>query len=323
MDTVSDKANRVVVPASTEAAVDHGGVIELVGKDAIAFVQAQCMNDVAVLSDGAWQWNGWLSPKGRLIALFALIRLGPERLWLWLPDHPAEALLERLGRFVLRAKVTLRGKPELHAVARFEPPAAIPESRCRIAGSSPETGLVLDFGADGGPRWLILRERAAEADPRGEHAWRLADLRHGLPRLGGDASEAWTPHMLSLQRLSAFSVRKGCYPGQEIVSRTHFLGQAKRALTRLRSDSPLVIGQTLYQAEQALGTIVSASSVPGGGHEALAVLPVETEGPLHAHADSRGMVERLPLLNGLERSGRAPAESQEARERVPRNDDRG
>ena len=64
---------------------DHA-LLTLEGRDAIAFAQAQCMSDVAALADGQWQWSGWLSPKGRVQALFALLRVGPETLWLLVPE---------------------------------------------------------------------------------------------------------------------------------------------------------------------------------------------------------------------------------------------
>ena len=64
-------------------------VLALHGRDALAFAQAQFMNDVAALADGGWQWNGWLTPKGRVIALFALLRRDAETLWLLLPDFDA------------------------------------------------------------------------------------------------------------------------------------------------------------------------------------------------------------------------------------------
>ena len=53
-------------------------VLALAGRDAVAFAQAQFMNDVAALGDGEWHWNGWLTPKGRVIALFALLRIDAE-----------------------------------------------------------------------------------------------------------------------------------------------------------------------------------------------------------------------------------------------------
>ena len=90
------------------------------GPDAEAFLQAQLMNDVRALAPMQWQWNGWLTPKGRVIALFALVRLSPERFWLVLPDFPAGELRPRLQRFVFRSKVKLRVVDDWRAAAVFD-----------------------------------------------------------------------------------------------------------------------------------------------------------------------------------------------------------
>jgi len=74
---------------------------------AAAFAQAQFMNDVKSLADGHWQWNGWLTPKGRVIALFALLRLSEQKVWLLLPDADAAAMAQSLKRFVFRSKVAI------------------------------------------------------------------------------------------------------------------------------------------------------------------------------------------------------------------------
>src|SRR3546814_1348694 len=80
---------------------DHT-VISLQGPDAIAFAQAQCMNDVHALAPGQWQWNGWLSAKGRLQALFALLRAEPDRLLAIVRGGDGEALAAQWQRFVFR-----------------------------------------------------------------------------------------------------------------------------------------------------------------------------------------------------------------------------
>ena len=66
-------------------------------------------------------------------------------------------------------------------------------------------------------------------------AWIEQDLRHGLPRLPVSQREAWTPQMLSLQRLRAYSLSKGCYPGQEPVARLHYRGHPNRGLRVLEN----------------------------------------------------------------------------------------
>src|SRR3546814_1507710 len=66
------------------------------GHDAAAFAQAQFMSDVAALADGDWQWSGWLMPKGRVIALFALLRADAETIALVLHDaDPAQFAAQR------------------------------------------------------------------------------------------------------------------------------------------------------------------------------------------------------------------------------------
>ena len=75
-------------------ALSNHRLMALSGRDALAFSQAQFMNDVTLLRDGQWQWNGWLTPKGRVIALFALLRVDGETLWLVLPDADPGPLAE-------------------------------------------------------------------------------------------------------------------------------------------------------------------------------------------------------------------------------------
>src|SRR5690606_40180213 len=85
---------------------DHQ-VITLRGRDALAFAQAQFMSDVPALAEGHWQWSGWLTPKGRVIALFALLKADAETVHLVLHDAGAEDVAARLRRFVFRSKVEI------------------------------------------------------------------------------------------------------------------------------------------------------------------------------------------------------------------------
>jgi folate-binding protein YgfZ len=127
-------------------------------------------------------------------------------------------------------------------------------------------------------------------------AWLAQDLRAGLPRLPTAQREQWTPQQLSLERLSAFSVKKGCYPGQEIVARTHFLGKAKRGLVLFESESALEAGVEVKEGDRVVGSIISVADGPTP--LALAVLPPDK--PSQLHADGVALRETA-LLNGLQR----------------------
>ena len=286
-------------PAAAQApafALPGYRVVALSGRDAVAFAQAQFMNDVAALATGRWQLNGWLTPKGRVIALFALLRIEDDALWLLLADADAGDFVARLRRFVFRSKVAIDVRDDLLLSAAFDAPrVALDADFARLADGRIE----LDFSGDGGARvaWIAPRANADVPD----HAdavlgWTRADLAHGLPHLVGQ-EEQWTPQQLSLERLRAYSVKKGCYPGQEIVARTHFLGQAKRGLVLLELSADARAGAGVTQAGRAIGNLVCvAAGAPALG---LAVLPIEREdAPLQVDGVD---VEVRPLLEGLAR----------------------
>jgi folate-binding protein YgfZ len=278
-------------------------VLEVTGSDATAFLQAQLMNDVRALAPRHWQWSGWLTPKGRLIALLALVALDGHRYWLLAPDFPAVDLATRLQRFVFRSKLTLLAREDLCAFAEFDFAAASEHSSAdpSMLVGEVESGLALDFSTDHAQRTLWLQPRVDKSDSTpgpipdaaAERRWRALDLAHGLPRLIAEQSERWTPQMLSLDRINAYSLKKGCYPGQEIVARTHYLGQPKRGLVRIAGDG-LQVGAEIRADTRVLGTIVSCVDA-----EALAVLSAERP---DAGWDCAGAPCReLPLLDGLAR----------------------
>lgn len=266
--------NPQAAPGAVFALPGHR-LITLIGRDATTFAQAQFMNDVAMLEPGQWQWSGWLTPKGRVIALFAVLKRSDEAIWLVLPDADPIAVRDALKRFVFRAKVAIEVRDDLRVTGAFVAPAAA--SGARFAGDDGREDLEMDLSGAGGARTLrIGAAQAALPDDTAIARWHAQDLLHGLPRLPASQAEHWTPQQLSLDRLRAFSVKKGCYPGQEIVARTHFLGQAKRGLVLLEADAPLEAGQDVTAGTAAMGKVV-ATGIGGAGHLALAVMPLERE----------------------------------------------
>jgi tRNA-modifying protein YgfZ len=279
------------IPDGGFSAIPGIASLTLEGRDAVAFAQAQFMSDVAALAPGHWHWSGWLTAKGRVIALFALLRLGDEALRLLLLDAAPATLAAQLQRFVFRSKLAVRVDEGLPVAGAFAAPAEATGARfCAMDDGS----LELDIGTTVQPRTLRVG-LAAAPDDSAALAWRQADLAHGLPRLPASQADAWTPQQLSLDRLKAYSVKKGCYPGQEIVARTHFLGQAKRGLMRLQGAGVAGLGEVLPAGgERALGQLVCAA-----GHQALAVMPLDAgDGPFLAGGLPCG---RVPLLDGLAR----------------------
>ncbi|HTD29360.1 MAG TPA: folate-binding protein [Xanthomonadaceae bacterium] len=275
-------------------------LLEVAGVDAGAFLQAQLMNDVRALAPGHWQWNGWLNPKGRVIALFALITVDERRYWLLVPDFPAADLAARLQRFVFRSKLTIAVREDCAIDGQFAAPEHARRALIHHSLGIDAEDAELDFGADGETRVVRIQARnqaqykiAEAASQLGHACWLAFDLAHGLPHLPMDQSEMWTPQMLSLDRLNAYSLKKGCYPGQEIVARTHYLGQVKRSLVRI-AGTGFQVGADIRTADRVIGSVVSCA-----GDEALAVLSADRASDNWECAGSP--CHELPLAGGLER----------------------
>jgi tRNA-modifying protein YgfZ len=273
--------------------------LSLHGQDALDFLQRQSMNDVGELEAvGRWHWNGLLSAKGRVLALFAALRVTEDGLWLLLPDGDAAQWAAALQRMVFRSRVQIAPLP-IRAVGVFGLPAPVP---ARNQAEEIVGGWVMDMGSPGRDRQM--RVTVGDAPRTGVptelpgSAWLAENLRHGLPRLPPGQRDRHTPQMLGLERLGAYSVKKGCYPGQEIVARTHFLGQAKRSLARLAAGRPLSADDRVH-----CGTFESTIldyATDGDEHVGVAILPLDPA-PERCRLDDDAHAVRLPFLDGLAR----------------------
>ena len=82
----------------------------------------------------------------------------------------------------------------------------------------------------------------------------------GIPWIGTDQTEKFTPHMLNLDLLDAISFDKGCYTGQEIVARTHYKGATKRRTLGFVCDSPVVVGDAVSDGDRETGTVLNVAN---------------------------------------------------------------
>ena len=281
-------------PAPGECALmplTHLAVICVTGADATAFLHGQLSNDVQGLAPDASLLAGYCNAKGRLYALPRLWRAGED--WhLCLPADTAEAVLKRLRMFVLRSRVTLalRGDITLLGVAGEGAAACLhdaglpaPEEVNAVAtkgevtvlrwpGSPPRFQVCV--GDDAAPAlWAAL---SARARPAPASVWRLLDIDAGLPTIYAPTLEAFVPQMVNLELVDGVSFRKGCYPGQEIVARMHYLGKASRRMHRLgAAGSPPAPGTPLLdEAGREVGSVVDAQAADGCGCRLLAVVQV-------------------------------------------------
>lgn len=274
--------------------LSHFGLIRVNGPDARTFLQGQLTNDIHGVTVETAQISSYCSPKGRMLGSFWIFQRGDD-LFLQLPKERLDAVLKRLGMFVLRAQVLIEDASD--TLARFGIagecaaallPAVPSEDRAsithdeitiiRMPGDRPRFEVV-------GPETLlapIWDHAAAQATPTNADFWALMDIRAGMPNVLEETVEAFVPQMANLQLIDGVSFSKGCYTGQEVVARMQYLGKLKRRMYRARIDTSErpAPGSEVFaasgDADAAVGRIVDAARSPDGGFEALAVLQISS-----------------------------------------------
>jgi folate-binding protein YgfZ len=135
-------------------------------------------------------------------------------------------------------------------------------------------------------------EALPEGDVQSRASWRLDDIGAGLPEISAVTSGMFTAQMLNLDLIGAVSFSKGCYTGQEIIARAHYLGQVKRRMQRFHTEDmrELRPGSRIDLADGRRAQVVMASQAEGGGQELLAV----TSLGIHAAPDEARSDEPVP-----------------------------
>lgn len=296
--------------------LSHYGLIAAYGDDAVTFLQGQFTNDISEVEENHSQLSSYCTPKGRMLANFRIFKRG-ETLYLLLPHVLLEPVLNRLRMFVMRSKVTLEDASD--ALMRFglNGPQSeqllktkfkqIPEATNDCIQNDSYT-LIRTHGTD--PRFEIYgtlediiqlwQSLDVDATAVGSHIWELLNIQAGVPVIVGETCEAFVPQMANMALLNAINFKKGCYTGQEIVARMHYLGKLKKQMYHISietNEAPKA-GDKIFAenstAGTGTGTIVSAEQTADGNYEALAVIQIaDVEGQTLQLGDAEGPVVRI------------------------------
>jgi len=275
------------------AALTDIGVLGVEGEEAAKFLHAQLTNDVEHLGAGEARWYGYCSPKGRLLATFIGWR-DAERVLLGLARPRAEPIRKRLAMFVLRTKARvvdcseslrvlgLGGADGTAALAALGLPAPAPLEVARADGLAC-VGMPA-IHVDGRPcaRWMLVADDsrleacwstlAGRLTPVSSTVWRWTEVLAAVPRIVDATAELFVPQMLNFEVVGGVNFKKGCYPGQEVVARSQYLGKLKRRMfvAHLEGDEPAPASD-VYPASggQPCGQVVLAAPSPTGGVDLL------------------------------------------------------
>ena len=214
--------------------------IEIRGRDAGSFLHSQLASEVAGLAPGQWRFGSYCQVDGRVQSLLMCARLEAECFRLLLPEDNCAEVVQRLLRFRIRAKCEISSEPVSIAAGM----------------NGARSYACADFN------WEI-RTRESDRPALPQSLW-SAQITLGVPWLTAPVAGKFMPVMLALERLQAFSLRKGCYPGQEILARTHYLGRSKRRLVMLRvlDDGQPAAGLELFCKVDApaVGAVICAAA---------------------------------------------------------------
>lgn len=265
------------------APLTHLGLIAASGDDAARFLHAQLTNDIEHLPLDAARLAAYCTAKGRMLASMLVWRT-PAAIMLELPLEILAPVQKRLQMFVLRAKVKLSDESQAQVVIGVAGEAAAHTLAATVGatlpaeiyGKSGDDGNVLLRvpDADGMPRyqWIASLANAMQAWPvlagalpvADAQAWRRTEIQAGIPQIVAATQEHFVPQMINFELVGGVNFRKGCYPGQEIVARSQYLGKLKRRmLPAVVAATEVAPGAEVYastDATQPCGQIVNAES---------------------------------------------------------------
>jgi tRNA-modifying protein YgfZ len=270
-------------------------VLQIQGADAHSFLQGQFTNSLDRLKPltggpSVYQRNGYCSAKGRLLAIGRCWQPEADVYRLLVPEEIAEALIKRLRMFVLRAKVTIeRADVQVYglrtpASAQAGSPAGTPTlsvdqprpGLTRLAqptATNRANGSTGSTGSTGALHWLVadkplssehLREALPDQETLSPTDWQWQQTAQAEPWIWAATQDRFVPQSINFELLDGVDFQKGCYPGQEVVARSQYLGKLKTRLFAMTADqdpSACPLGSDVWLDETApVGELVQTAA---------------------------------------------------------------
>ncbi len=290
---IPDIERHIMKHGAVMSSLAHMGLIRFSGEDAQSFLQGQLTQDVNLVSETQAQLAGYCDPQGNVLGLGLLFMFHGAYYW-QVPRSSLMPLLKRLKMFIMRSKVDCEdfsdllprfGYAGIHAAqdivvllnekladSAYAQHYLQAEEFADIAMIRLPTAHPCAFFVGPFPAIGILWDRLETNGTKvGTHDWNLMDLAYGLPQVGAEVQGQFNAHQLNLDRIGAVSFKKGCYPGQEVIARTHYRGKPTKRLMRFHTTANLnpVIGEEINahygdDRTQSLRVIVSGPDLTQG-----------------------------------------------------------
>ena len=275
--------------------LSHRGKIHVTGEDRVKWLQSVISNDILPLTTGQGLYSSFLTHKGKMLSYFRVYAL-PDSLFIEDVGEIGETTFQALRKFLLYGtKAKMENCAETWGLVLISGPKATGLIQTAfgtdVNGLKPLSFVTLDIG--GTPALLIRTEETGETDieillpagglattwerlwavgtsmglkPFGAQAREMLRIEAGLPRAGLDLTEEVVPPEANLEGI-AFSLTKGCYPGQEVVARMDTYGSVRRHLVGLLLQDAVLPpkGAKLFSGDREVGWISSSAHSPSVG----------------------------------------------------------
>ncbi len=274
--------------------LDHLVCYEVSGEDAATFLQGQFSNDINNVNESTAQLTSYCTPKGRMLATLNICQFQNHYLLILSADIASE-VMKRLQMFVMRSKVTISIADKHTILGICHDPSSIVLQSLNLEApqeeyqcSKNESAICINIPGIQ-PRFMLIGNqdidnKLSSLDIENiqvfpHHYWKWLDILSGVPTINKNTQEAFVPQMTNLELINGVSFSKGCYPGQEIVARLHYIGNANRRMFRVHCDDANSIndGDDIYTSdgEQSIGKILSIIHHNDNSADALAVIRLE------------------------------------------------
>ena len=288
--------------ANPEIKISDLDVIVIKGKDAETFLQGQITNDIKLIKDEEKAiYAGYCSPKGRLIAFFLIIKVW-DNYFLFCPSSISNGISKKLSMYIMRSEVSLSHLSEdisyfiFHGESKEEKAfknsgGTLPKSLMQTikqSNTNNKSGLFSVTKLPGkNHRFFVLGnnkivegiylEVYSKQGGLDSNSWHESDIESKIPNIFTETQDKFIPQSLNLDLIDAINFKKGCYTGQEIVARTHYLGKPKRRmyLGSINVGKPPKLGDVVTTDGNKVGQIINFCKKENGLYQILFEILIE------------------------------------------------
>lgn len=235
--------------------LDRYSIIEISGEDHLDFLQGQLTNDIKK-NEKKFIYSGMCNPKGRLFAFLRILRTpDSSSIFFVIPSSLADTVQKRLTMFILRAKVVIQKTENFHLIGIIDDNPLIDISADRKLNLPDQTNRSVMIFQDNDLYKQITTKHSFDDISN----WIKKDIEFGIPEVMEQTQEKFLVHTCNLDLIDAVNFKKGCYTGQEIVARTHYLGKPKHRSFYgvVNSKLSLDYGEQVFENDQGVGAVVN------------------------------------------------------------------